>query len=236
VRGLRVVALAYAAAGEDGARERAPGVAPLDPRIVERDLKRWRAEADLLLVSVHWGSMYVDFPPRRVLEVSRLLAREADLILGHHPHVTQGVRRKARRLTLFSLGDACFNRSAGDFEWAAAAHTRRESGVFEILWAHEPGVEYHALTLDEDGIPFMPDPERAEAQAARLRRLSGGLEDADTRFDQECAPRLLRYELDSLGHYLRQGRVDRVIRLLGGVRPRHLRTLWQALRNFRSTA
>jgi poly-gamma-glutamate capsule biosynthesis protein CapA/YwtB (metallophosphatase superfamily) len=29
-------------------------------------LKRWRDQADLLVVSVHWGSMYVDFPVPRV--------------------------------------------------------------------------------------------------------------------------------------------------------------------------
>ena len=53
------------------------------------------------------------------------------------------------------------------------------------------------------------------------------------RFARESAPRLLEYELESLGHYLRQGRWERVARLLGSVRPRHLPLLWQALRRRR---
>jgi hypothetical protein len=47
---------------------------------------------------------------------------------------------------------------------------------------------------------------------------------------------LLRYELESLAQYLRRGRLDRVVQLLGGVRPRHLPLLWQALRRARRMA
>jgi hypothetical protein len=60
--------------------------------------------------------------------------------------------------------------------------------------------------------------------------------DAREHFAREAAPRLLRYEIESLGQYLRQGRWDRAARLLGSVRPRHLPLLWQALRRRRRDA
>jgi hypothetical protein len=231
LRGMRVVMLGYAATGTDRSREDEPGVAPLDPERVAADLQRWRSEADLLVVSVHWGSMYVDYPPARVLELARSLAEGADLVLGHHPHVVQGASRTGRHLTVFSMGDICFDAKAGDFEASIASEKRRESGVFEVLWADEPGLDVWPLKLDDDGVPFASGAEQARAQAERLRRLSDGLIDAETRFREECAPKLLRYELESLVQHLRSGRLDRVARLLGGVRPRHLRTLWEAIRN-----
>lgn len=227
----RVALLAYAAPSKESARAGTPGPAPLEAAIVREDLERWRPRADVLIVSVHWGSMYVDYPPPRVLELAETLERGgADVVLGHHPHVLQGWRRVGRCLTLFSLGDVVFDARAGDFEARVASATRCESAVFTVLVADEPGLDVLPLTLGPDGWPQVPDEARGRAQIERLASLAAGLADARARFAREAAPRLLGYELESLGHYLRQGQWDRVARLLGSVRPRHLPLLWQALR------
>jgi hypothetical protein len=60
--------------------------------------------------------------------------------------------------------------------------------------------------------------------------LGAGLEDAEARFASDSAPQLLRYELASLGAHLRRGRLDKALRLVASLRPRHLPVLWQALR------
>ncbi|OGF12872.1 MAG: hypothetical protein A2W00_04070 [Candidatus Eisenbacteria bacterium RBG_16_71_46] len=231
VRGCRTLWLAYAAGRAGVARPGAPGVAPLESDLVREDLARWRDQTDLLVVSVHWGSMYVDYPPPRVLALAKVLVEGgADLVLGHHPHVTQGCRREGRSLTLFSLGDAVLDPAAGDFEARVASEPRTDAGVFTVLVADAPGLELAAATLDPAGVPHAASEARAASHVARLRRISAGLGDSGARFAAESAPVLLRYELQSLGAYLRSGRLDRAARLLGGVRPRHLPLLWQALR------
>ena len=230
VRGRRVVVLAYAAAAGDQASAAGAGVAPLDSGQPERDLARWRPLAEDLIVSVHWGSMYVDYPPPRVLEIAaRLESLGADLILGHHPHVTQGWRARGGTLTLFSLGDVVFDPAAGDFEARVAAETRRDTGVFTVTLAGEPGLALEPCVIDADGVPEAADSERATAAIARLQRLSAGLASGEDRFRNESAPALLRYEWQSLGAYLRAGRFDRALRLLMSVRPRHLPLIWGAL-------
>jgi hypothetical protein len=226
----RVVAVAYSASTSTQAAAGRPGTAPLDAGLIRGDLRALRGEADLLVVSVHWGSMYVDHPPGRVFELAQLLAEEADVVLGHHPHVTQGYRRGPRKMTLFSLGDACFDAKAGDVEARVAAQVRRETGVFTVLWADEPGLEYLSLTLDNDGVPSVSGPDQARSQAARLQRLSAEIAEGGDRFMSESAPTLLRYELDTLVTHLRRGRLDRAFRLLGSLRLRHLPVLWNALR------
>ena len=234
----RVALLAYAAPSRESARAGTPGPAPLEAALVREDLERWRPRADVLVVSVHWGSMYVDYPPPRVLELAETLERGgADLVLGHHPHVLQGWRRAGRCLTLFSLGDVVFDARAGDFEARVASATRRESAVFTVRVADEPGLDVLPLTLDADGWPQAPDEARGRAQVETPEgALPRGSRTRAERFAREAAPRLLGYELESLGHYLRQGRWDRVVRLLGSVRPRHLPLLWQALRRRRRDA
>jgi poly-gamma-glutamate synthesis protein (capsule biosynthesis protein) len=229
VRGRRVVVAAYAAVGEDRATADRPGVAPLDPALVARDLAALRAEADVLVVSLHWGSMYVDYPPPRVLDAWQAIAPHADVVLGHHPHVTQGWRREGGRLVLFSLGDACFDAEAGDVVATVAAGVRSDSGVFTVRCADEPGLDLAPVVLDPDGVPSRPDAARRERLVARLVALAAGLDEARERFAAEGAPRLVRYELESLATHLRRGRLDRALALVGSLRPRHLPVLWKAL-------
>ncbi len=231
VRGQRVVWLAYGTTTNDAAAAGRPGIAPLDAAVVAEDCARWRDEADVLVVSAHWGSMYVDYPPPRVTEVAlAICAAGADIVIGHHPHVLQGIERRDRAIVLYSLGDAVFNCRAGDFHAEVAAEKRLESGVFTVLVATEaPGLEVVPTRLDDDGFPrLLADSER-EAPLARLDGLSEGLADAASNFAASSAPTLLQYELQSLGTYLRQGRWDRVLKLLGSVRPRHLPLLWAAV-------
>jgi hypothetical protein len=38
------------------------------------------------------------------------------------------------------------------------------------------------------------------------------------------------YELEKLGHYVRQGRLDKIVRMIGTFRPRHVPMLWHAVR------
>lgn len=229
VAGERVAVVAWSSAVADAAGPRTAGIAPLTAERVAEDVARARASADVVIASVHWGSMYVDYPPPRVMEMAdRIEAAGAEVVLGHHPHVLQGWRRAGRGLTLFSLGDAVFNPRAGDFEASVASAARRESGVFTIRMADAPGFDVAPMTLDEDGLPS-PAGSRSDVQVERLRALGAGLAHAESKFASESAPRLLRYEIESLGEHLRRGRLDRALRLLGSVRPRHLGVLWQAL-------
>lgn len=234
VGGVTVRLLAYSSPSRDQAGPDTPGFAPLDAALIEEDLARWRSSSDVVIVSAHWGSMYVDQPPRRVTDMARLaLAHGAAVVLGHHPHVLQGYGVSAEGLALYSLGDAVFDAGAGDFAARTGAETRRESGVFTVDVAERHGLRYLPLHLDADGVPVATEAGRGAAQRARLERLSAELAEDGDAFSVASAGTLLRYEFESLGHYLRQGRWGKAVRLLASMRPRHLPLLWQGLTRLR---
>jgi hypothetical protein len=174
MRGQRVLLLAYDATSRERAKLRGAGVAPLTPAVIREDLKRWRPEADVLIVSAHWGAKDAECPPERVLELASLMAEcGADLVLGHHPHVTQGFQRLGRTLVLFSLGAAAAAPGeTADGAVPLAAASRLDTGVFTALIADQPGLEYVPLRLDADGIPARVDEARAEFQRRRIELLS----------------------------------------------------------------
>ena len=65
--------------------------------------------ADLVLVSVHQGLEYEPVPRREDMAVLRGLVRAgADAVVGHHPHVPQGIEWVDGKPILYSLGNFVF--------------------------------------------------------------------------------------------------------------------------------
>jgi len=57
----------------------------------------------------HAGLEYIPFPPPYVVEAFRALAEAgADCVIGHHPHVPQGLEVRDGRLIAYSLGNFVF--------------------------------------------------------------------------------------------------------------------------------
>ncbi len=227
-RGRRIAVLAYATPSPDAAAPARPGFAPLDPALVEQDVTRCRAEADIVIVSVHWGSMYVDDAPEPVRRLGRrLLGWGADLVIGTHPHVMQGWAGEGGGLVLFSLGDAVFDPAAGELPAGLVPAARRASAVFRVTLAERPGLTLEPLMLDDAGVPRAADAGEAGAIRDRLAPLAAAGFDGDPAAAARSARSLLRYELASALAWLKRGRLDRVARLIAGIRPRHVRLLWR---------
>jgi poly-gamma-glutamate synthesis protein (capsule biosynthesis protein) len=73
-------------------------------------LKKARAEHDVVLFSYHGGAEYIDTPTggtRRFLE-SVMKTGFVDAVIGHHPHVPQGVAWHRKRPIFYSLGNFVF--------------------------------------------------------------------------------------------------------------------------------
>lgn len=74
-------------------------------------VRNLKAKVDFLIVAPHWGFCDYAYPPIRVVSVGeQLLEAGADMIIGHHSHVVQGIsRREDGRIVAYSLGDFYFN-------------------------------------------------------------------------------------------------------------------------------
>jgi len=84
-----------------------PGCASMFPpgKAVSR-VHAIRKESDTLCVVLHWGHEYYGFPsPDQVMFARELVGAGADLVIGHHPHVVQGLERQNNGLIAYSLGN-----------------------------------------------------------------------------------------------------------------------------------
>lgn len=115
VRGVKIAFLAYTEL------HNSPGTGvgyvrnnTADKARLAQDIARARAEADIVVVYWHWGAEYAVQPGSSQRALAQASADAgADLVVGMHPHVAQGmeVKVKGDRTTLvtYSLGNALFD-------------------------------------------------------------------------------------------------------------------------------
>lgn len=107
--GTRVGFLAYNAFSN--ATGSHPGTAPRILSVVTEDVRALRESGtvDIIVVNFHWGTERAPFPDEdQVRFAHAVIDAGADLIVGHHPHVLQGVERYRQGLIAYSLGNFIF--------------------------------------------------------------------------------------------------------------------------------
>lgn len=156
--GLKVGILAYGEA-DDCPVQDGVFINRIDRGAILDQLRTLRPCCDVLIVSLHWGIEYVRYPsPAQVTLGRELIAEGANLVLGHHPHVVQGIERVGSSLIAYSLG---------------SFHIKplRDDGGRQSCMLHarisKRGVERYRLVpiqLDDEDLPHLArDRDRREA-------------------------------------------------------------------------
>ena len=71
------------------------------------DTKRY---ADCIILSLHWGDEFVQSPaPWQIEFAHKLIDNGVSIILGHHPHVLQGIEEYNGGIIAYSLGNFVFD-------------------------------------------------------------------------------------------------------------------------------
>ena len=140
-----------------------PGLAWAEPEQLATDIAAARELADFVVLVLHSGHEYVEqpSPPQEAL-VTAALEAGAELVLGHHAHILQGIRFGEYGVTAYGLGNFAF-----DIEGPPA------SMIFHA-WLGRDGVrqvDFTPTIVQFGGYPRLATPE----EAAVIRRQVYGL-------------------------------------------------------------
>lgn len=139
-------------------------------RSLQKAIRQLKAKADLVVVSYHGGIEYVDAPNKRTYrEMRGLVDAGADVVLAHHPHVPQGIKRYKKGWIFCSLGNFVFKQPQR--EW-----TQKSFAVSMNIEKKDSSTRITAMTLLPVLSGFQPSfavpaPVR-ETLERRLQRLS----------------------------------------------------------------
>jgi poly-gamma-glutamate capsule biosynthesis protein CapA/YwtB (metallophosphatase superfamily) len=117
-----------------------------------------KPKVDFILASYHGGDEYKNVPGLAAEREMKLLAEfGADVVLGHHPHVPQGIFSYRKCFIFSSLGNAVFNQPQRYWtqrSFSALIHFRlrnaqKELSSIELIPIH-PGFQIEADLNDHD--------------------------------------------------------------------------------------
>ncbi|MCL1863329.1 MAG: CapA family protein [Defluviitaleaceae bacterium] len=136
--------------------------------------------AQLIIAFHHWGVEGENFPEQYQINMGRYTIRAgADLVLGAHPHVMQGIEEYRGRFIVYSLADFCFGGNANPHDQDSFIFQQKftfyrgellEDNDVRVIPAFMSSVRYR-----NDFVPTVAEGTDAERIMGRLNYFSEGL-------------------------------------------------------------
>ena len=149
---------------------------------ISKDVKALReAGCQIVIASFHWGSEYREDFTREQRSIGRQAIKAgADIVVGHHPHIVQGIEQYDDTYILYSLGNFIFGGNVDPDDRDAYA-ARLTFTVYEDR-CDAPEVTIVPLRLTElaDGTDYRPviaEGDEAERIVNRILKRSHNMDD-----------------------------------------------------------
>lgn len=149
---------------------------------ISRDVAALReAGCQIVIASFHWGSEYrEDFTGEQRTIGRAALRAGADIVVGHHPHIVQGVEAYEDSYILYSLGNLVFGGNVDpddrDAYVARVTFTVYEDHADAPELAIVP-IRLTALESGTDYRPVLAQDEEAERIVSKILKRSSGMGD-----------------------------------------------------------
>lgn len=160
--------------------------------LVEDTIQKGIAElqeqgADLILVSCHWGVEREYYPE----DYQKILGEKcidwgADLVIGHHPHVLQGIDEYKGKYIIYSLGNFCFGANRNP--------TDKDSMIFQQTFTFIDGEkqedqEIRIIPCSVSSVSgrnnFQPTPAVGEEKTRIISKINEFSQEFGVQFDEE---------------------------------------------------
>jgi poly-gamma-glutamate synthesis protein (capsule biosynthesis protein) len=106
-----------------------PGTAPGYEKLVTDDITSAKKQADYVIVSFHWGKEAIGTVQTYQRNAAhKAIDAGADVIIGHHPHVLQGIERYKKGIIFYSLGNFTFASKSKTADVSAMIRLRLSDG------------------------------------------------------------------------------------------------------------
>lgn len=160
--GKRNVFLGYSIRPEEWSRNDIPYSYRESVDSIVSEVQSFRKEVDgAVVVSMHWGLEYLDYPGPEQLALGRqLVDAGADVIIGHHPHVLQPFEYYKNGLIIYSLGNFLFDLWHPETKPTVVA-------LITIPHGCAPKVDFKPVYIDSEFFPRKANQE----QSATVREL-----------------------------------------------------------------
>lgn len=225
---FKVGFLGYGVPGAWNATESGPGIAPINRDLIFEDMRMLGDDVDILVVSLHTGILS-DYPnPEDRRMAKELVDHGASLILGHGPHVIQGLEIYNNGGIAHSLGNFIIDLSSGNVQSDMAIQEQGESIILDVDLTETGVSSMNAFPIQvSESFQTVPAANDDSLRIlSRVQALSEGLDRMQgLALWQHAGIRGVEHEIRVLAFQVRQVGWGHAFKRLKKIRWRHLRLL-----------
>ncbi len=120
-----------------------------DYKQIGQAIQNARANCDLLIVNMHWGIEGNTMQDHKQVAMGHaIIDAGADLVIGTHPHVYQGIEKYKGKYIVYSLGNFCFAGNANPND--------KRCLIFQQTFSFNPGMGIAQANITDSGINIIP--------------------------------------------------------------------------------
>jgi len=185
---------------------------------------------DYVILSLHWGTELSEYPsPEQVALAHSLIDAGVDVILGHHPHVLQGIERYNSGLIFYSLGNFIFDNKAGKVFYEGMLQERSQSVIAVVYLNGVAPPNYDLIPVYfEDSFRLIPaEGKRKEEILKHVEELSMAIEEGyyHQRFFEKGVESIIKREIKTYIERMKQEKIRFLIWAFKNFKWRYIKTI-----------
>jgi len=144
--GFKIGILARTKKSNYTATEQKFGAAPIIFDEVCEKINSLNSLVDILILSLHWGIEFSPYPlPEDINMAHKFIDAGADVILGHHAHVLQGVESYNNGLIFYGLGNFVYDYKGERIVSGEHLDRRQESVMIKLKFINDDHPTYEII-------------------------------------------------------------------------------------------
>lgn len=141
-------------------------------QVIDR-VREMKKDVDILVLAIHWGEEGSIIPRQKEIDLGRMLIDNGvDIVMGHHPHVLQGIEIYKGKPIFYSLGN---------FVFSSKSEITKETMIAQVIIKDKSIERIHIVpcTID-NGRPIPVSRDKLEEKIGYINHIS---RDFATRID-----------------------------------------------------
>jgi poly-gamma-glutamate capsule biosynthesis protein CapA/YwtB (metallophosphatase superfamily) len=140
----------------------------LDMKRLSPAITKAKGEVDLVIVAAHWGAEYQDRPADENVKLAHeMVDAGADIILGGHPHVPQGIERYNNAFIIYSLGNFAYHQTTEHSIW------KTRSIILKLILTKDGVKSYEMIPVTCGFQPAVAEGALGDEILAHMEKISG---------------------------------------------------------------
>ena len=165
---------------------------------IKINIERLRKEVEIIVISLHWGEEFVDYPSSPQIDLARkIIDCGADIILGHHSHMIQGVEKYKGKIIAYSLGNFIFDM------WQERL---RESIILKIEFDKNANIDYDIVPvmINKKFQPTIASTTSEDKIRTHIQAISKKIQNSsdELAYEKTVKTELRKYRYEVYWHYL----------------------------------